>query len=151
LAARTAGMAGGPVTGQVRTGVPAPDHSFSTRPRGGRGAVIRTALTGNERCLARPAGSIRYGTVPAVWATGGMIDTVFDRDHSGHPRAERNGYVFHHTDNQAIESALSRALRLWSNSPREFRNLAVNRMRTDYSWARPGREYLDIYQHIEHR
>ena len=89
--------------------------------------------------------------VPVVRATGGMIDTVFDRDNSGRPRAERNGYVFHHTDNQAIESALSRALRLWSGSPREFRNLAVNGMRADYSWARPGREYLDIYQHIEHR
>ena len=32
--------------------------------------------------------------------------------------------------------------------PREFRNLAVNGMRADYSWSRPGREYLDIYQQI---
>jgi starch synthase len=60
--------------------------------------------------------------------------------------SDRNGYVFHHTDNQAIESALSRALQLWSARPREFRALAANCMRADCSWARPGQEYLEIYQ-----
>jgi len=101
-----------------------------------------------EPCGLAPLIAMRYGTVPVVRATGGMIDTVFDLDHSGHPRAERNGFVFHHTDNQAIESALSRALRLWSADPGEFRRLAMVCMQTDYSWARPGREYLDIYHHI---
>ena len=65
--------------------------------------------------------------------------------------AERNGFVFHHTDNQAIESALGRALDLWAAHPREFRALAASGMRADYSWARPGQEYLDIYRYIQHR
>ena len=77
-----------------------------------------------EPCGLAPLIAMRYGTVPVVRATGGMVDTVFDRDHSGHPPAERNGYVFHHTDNRAIESALSRALRLWSKrNTRDFRCL----------------------------
>jgi len=101
-----------------------------------------------EPCGLAPLIAMRYGTVPVVRATGGMIDTVSDRDHSGHRPAERNGYVFHHTDNQAIESALSRALALWSGRPRQFRELAANGMRADYSWARPGAEYLAIYQSI---
>jgi starch synthase len=75
----------------------------------------------------------------------------FDRDHSGRPPAERNGYVFHHTDNLAIESALGRALRLWFARPREFRSLAANCMHADYSWRRPGQDYLDIYGHVQHR
>ena len=104
-----------------------------------------------EPCGLAPLIAMRYGTVPVVRATGGMIDTVFDRDHSRRPLAERNGYVFHHTDNRAIESALSRALRLWSDRPGEFRGLVANCMRADYSWARPGQEYLDIYEYIRHK
>jgi starch synthase len=104
-----------------------------------------------EPCGLAPLIGMRYGTVPVVRATGGMIDTVFDRDHSGRPPAERNGYVFHHTDNRAIESALSRALRLWFARPREFRSLAANCMHTDHSWRRPGQDYLDIYSRVQHR
>jgi starch synthase len=104
-----------------------------------------------EPCGLAPLIAMRYGTVPVVRATGGMTDTVFDYDHSTRPRAERNGYVFHHTDNQAIESALSRALRLHSARPDAFTKLAANCMTADYSWARPVQEYLDIYQHIRHK
>jgi starch synthase len=104
-----------------------------------------------EPCGLAPLIAMRYGTVPVVRAIGGMADTVFDYDHSGRPPAERNGYVFHHTDSQAIESALGRALRLWSARPHEFGRLVANCMRADYSWARPGQEYLDLYQHIRHK
>jgi starch synthase len=104
-----------------------------------------------EPCGLAPLIGMRYGTVPVVRATGGLIDTVFDRDNSGRLPGERNGYVFHHTDNPAIESALGRALRLWSLRPREFRGLVANCMRADYSWAGPGQEYLDIYEYIRHK
>jgi starch synthase len=112
------------------------------------GADILIVPSMFEPCGLAPLIAMRCGTVPVVRATGGMIDTVFDLDHSGRPREERNGFVFHHTDNQAIESALGRALRLWSARPGEFRRLAAVCLRTDYSWARPGQEYLDIYHQI---
>ena len=104
-----------------------------------------------EPCGLVPLIGMRYGTVPVVRATGGMVDTVFDYDNSGRPAPERNGYVFHHTDNWAIESALRRALRLWFARPHEFRELVANCMRADYSWAWPGQEYLDIYEYIRHK
>ena len=90
----------------------------------------------------------RYGTVPVVRSVGGMVDTVFDRDHSSQEREQRNGYVFQHTDNRAVESALSRALSLWFERPREFRGLMRNSMRTDHSWSQPGQHYLNVYEHI---
>jgi starch synthase len=32
-----------------------------------------------------------------------------------------------------------------------FRELVANCMRADYSWARPGQDYLDIYEYIRHK
>jgi len=101
-----------------------------------------------EPCGLAPMVGLRYGTVPVVRSVGGMVNTVFDRDYSERDPAERNGYVFQHTDNLAIESALRRALRLWFNHKREFRNLMRNSMRTDYSWNRPGQHYLNVYEQI---
>jgi len=104
-----------------------------------------------EPCGLAPLTAMRYGTVPIVRAAGGMIDTVFDRDYSPRPPWERNGYVFHNSDNWAIESALDRALGLWTHYPGEFRALATASMRADYSWARPGQDYVNIYDYIRHK
>jgi len=104
-----------------------------------------------EPCGLAPITAMRYGTVPVVRAAGGMTDTVFDRDYSARPPGERNGYVFHQADNGAIESALHRALGLWSGYPGEFRQLMATSMRADYSWARPGQDYLNIYHYIRHK
>lgn len=104
-----------------------------------------------EPCGLAPMTAMRYGTVPVVRAAGGMTDTVFDRDYSTRPPAERNGYVFHQTDNLAIESGLHRALGLWFGYPGEFRELMAAAMRADYSWARPGQDYQNIYDYIRHK
>ncbi|MGE5636410.1 MAG: starch synthase, partial [Nocardioidaceae bacterium] len=92
-----------------------------------------------------------YGTVPIVRAVGGLADTVFDRDHSRLPPAQRNGFVFDHVDQPALESAMRRAVELWRDEPREFRRLQLNGMRTDRSWADPAEHYLAVYDHIRHR
>jgi starch synthase len=102
-----------------------------------------------EPCGLAPMVGLRYGTVPVVRSVGGMVDTVFDRDHSTREPEERNGYVFRHTDNPAVESALRRALRLWFNEPSAFRSLIRNSMRADYSWRLPGQDYLNVYAHIQ--
>jgi starch synthase len=91
---------------------------------------------------------LRYGTVPIVRSVGGLADTVFDIDHSDRPFNDRNGYVFHQTDNHAIESAMARAIGLWFDYPERFREAIANGMRYDYSWNIPGMNYLNIYNYI---
>ncbi len=95
--------------------------------------------------------AMKYGTVPVVRETGGLADTVFDRDFSSRPVEARNGYVFHHPDQAGLVSALRRAFGLWWAYPEEFRKLIVNGMRYDYSWNDPGRHYLNIYDYIRHK
>jgi starch synthase len=104
-----------------------------------------------EPCGLVPMIAQKYGTVPIVRAIGGMCDTVFDRNHSGKPHHERNGFVFHQTDYGAIESAMHRAIGLWYSCPEDFRQLMLNGMRYDYSWNHPGQRYLGIYDYIRHK
>jgi starch synthase len=103
-----------------------------------------------EPCGLSQMVALKYGTVPIVRACGGLQDTVTDHDH-GDPPERRTGFVFHHVDNQALESAMVRGIGLWHRKPSAFRNLMLNGMRTDRSWAQPGRDYLNIYDHIKHR
>ncbi len=101
-----------------------------------------------EPCGLTQMIAMRYGTVPVVRAVGGLVNTVFDRDHSEEPEEKRNGYVFHQSDNLAVESALDRAIGLWFDYAEEFAKLAQNGMRADYSWNIPGGIYTDIYEYI---
>ena len=90
--------------------------------------------------------AMRYGSVPVVRAVGGLIDTVFDRDHSDQPPETRNGYTFENADFPGIESALSRAIGLWFDYPEEFLRLMSNAMTADYSWAQSAERYLQVYE-----
>lgn len=104
-----------------------------------------------EPCGLSQIIAMKYGTVPVARAIGGIVDTVFDRDFSDRPVHERNGYLFHHTDTVAVESALNRAVGLWYDYPGEFRELMLNGMRADYSWSEPGQHYLNIHEHVRHK
>ena len=104
-----------------------------------------------EPCGLAQSIALKYGTVPIVRAVGGLADTIADRDYAWDPPDQRTGYVFHHSDHQALESAMTRAIGLWHDYPQDFRYLMLNGMRTDRSWARPGQDYLNIYDHIKHK
>ena len=101
-----------------------------------------------EPCGLTQMIGLKYGSVPVVRATGGLMDTVFDANHSNRPYEERNGYVFNDFNSQGIESALERAIGMWYMFPNHFRELMVNAMRCDYSWNRPAGNYLNVYEHI---
>ncbi len=101
-----------------------------------------------EPCGLTQVIALRYGTVPIVRAVGGLVNTVFDRDHDSKPLQERNGYVFHEDSHSAFESALQRAIGLWYSDPKAFRELVINGMQYDFSWNYPGQDYLNIYEFI---
>ena len=116
------------------------------------GADMIVIPSNYEPCGLTQIIGLKYGTVPIVRGVGGLVNTVFDRDHDqSHLPEERNGYLFYQTDNQALESAMDRALGLWYHYPEEFRELALQGMRYDYSWNSPGTQYINVYNHICHK
>ena len=113
------------------------------------GADMILAPSNYEPCGLTQMIGLKYGTVPIVRGVGGLVNSVFDRDHdtSRQPH-ERNGYVFYQTDQHALESAMDRAIGLWYHYPEEFRKLVKQGMTYDYSWNHPGAQYVGVYDHI---
>jgi starch synthase len=86
--------------------------------------------------------SLKYGTIPIVRATGGLMDSVQEFN----PKAGRgNGFVFVPYQVPAFLEAVDRALILFRRKP-EWKTLMKNAMAADFSWDRSARSYLDLYQ-----
>jgi starch synthase len=113
------------------------------------GADLLLVPSAFEPCGLTQLIAMRYGTVPVVRRTGGLKDTVFDAEFSELPYEERNGYTFDDLNEAGVESALFRAIGLWNSYPEHFQEIAKNGMNTDYSWKKPGDDYVNIYNLIK--
>ncbi len=103
-----------------------------------------------EPCGLTQMIGLRYGAVPVVRGVGGLVNTVFDRDYDQeHPPEKRNGFVFYQPDQYALETALGRAIALYRDKPGEFKKLALQGMGYDYSWNKPGLQYVEAYEYIQ--
>jgi starch synthase len=104
-----------------------------------------------EPCGLTQMIAMRYGCVPIVRQVGGLADTVFDANYSDRTFEECNGYVFTDPTSASLESALQRAIGLWYDHPDYFRQLRLNGMKTNHSWANPAQRYLEIYHFLTTR
>jgi starch synthase len=113
-----------------------------------------------EPCGLTQMIAMRYGAVPVVRHTGGLRDTVFDVDHDqaraawelegstdwqGDGVEATNGFAFEGTDPGALDYALNRALDAFYNDQMWFRGLQRRVMLQDWSWNKPGEEYVELY------
>jgi starch synthase len=99
-----------------------------------------------EPCGLTQLIGLRYGTIPVVRKTGGLADTVFDVEYSGKPLYETNGFTFDHPNEMGVNSALDRAIDCWFKQPEFWEQLVLTGMRMDYSWERPTKEYIALYE-----
>ncbi len=84
----------------------------------------------------------RYGTVPVVRKTGGLIDTVVDYD----PKTGRGtGFLFEEYSSRALVECLRRALAAYDNR-NKWKRLMQNGMKQDFSWERSAKEYVKVYR-----
>jgi len=95
-----------------------------------------------EPCGLSQMIAMRYGALPVVHGTGGLLDTVWDVD--AEP-LRGTGFVFEEATPQALNAALTRALLAYRDGAR-WTGLQKRAMAGDFSWANSARTYGDLYQ-----
>ncbi len=88
--------------------------------------------------------SLKYGTIPIVRATGGLRDTIDEFDSK---TRTGNGFVFSAYDVRSLLGAIDRALAVFYRNE-EWQTLIKNAMAANFSWDRPARAYLNLYQKL---
>src|SRR3990170_4006736 len=91
--------------------------------------------------------AMRYGSIPVVGGTGGLLDSV--RDYSV-DRKHGNGFIFHLFSKVSFLDALTRALLVYENRE-EWIGLVKRAMKEDFSWKRSSEKYLELYKKLVNR
>jgi starch synthase len=91
--------------------------------------------------------SLRYGTPPVVFKTGGLADTVVDADEAALGDGRATGFVFDTPDGAAFIEAIRRALDLY-RQPTRWRRLQQTGMRQSFDWSDSAGRYLALYSQL---
>jgi starch synthase len=96
-----------------------------------------------EPCGLNQMYSLRYGTLPVVRATGGLVDTV-------EPYDERTGggtgFLFGDLTPGSLADTIGWALSTWWDRPAHVAAMRRRGMAEDFSWARAARAYDALYR-----
>lgn len=97
-----------------------------------------------EPCGLNQMYSLRYGTPPVVYKTGGLADTVVDANAVSLADASANGFVFDIPEVSAFLAAIRRALELY-RQPGQWQQLQQTGMRQSFDWSDSAGHYLALY------
>jgi starch synthase len=115
------------------------------------GADIFLMPSRYEPCGLNQLYSLKYGTVPVVRATGGLVDTVTPATPENLSARTATGFQFADYTAAALDAALRQAvLTYWQSRP-VWQQLVETGMNQDWSWAAGARRYLDAYAAASHR
>lgn len=98
-----------------------------------------------EPCGLSQLYSLKYGTVPVVRATGGLVDTITDATPSTLADKTATGFCFADYTSTALAAAMERACQAFAQ-PQVWRQLVSTGMSQDWSWAASAKEYVATYQ-----
>ncbi len=97
-----------------------------------------------EPCGLTQMSACRFGTVPIVRATGGLIDSIVDCEKN----ADGNGFMFEEYDSDVMDKTITRAVSMFYYHKDEWRKLQKRGMASDFSWARAADSYNELYRNI---
>ncbi len=98
-----------------------------------------------EPCGLNQLYSLKYGTVPVVRATGGLVDTITDVQEKTLAEGTATGFLFGDYSTLALNEALQRACAAYAQGE-VWNRIVGTGMRQDWSWATSARGYVDLYR-----
>ena len=78
--------------------------------------------------------AFRYGTIPLVFKTGGLADTV----------NKENGFVFDKYNAQELIKTIDKALSAFADK-KKWQQLVAKAMELDFSWEGSAKKYIELY------
>lgn len=103
-----------------------------------------------EPCGLNQLYSLKYGTVPVVRATGGLVDTICSVTPETIEAEVATGFSFRDYSTLALSETLSAACELYYQ-PEVWRSIVRNGMLQDWSWTRSAQDYVGLYQRTINR
>jgi starch synthase len=97
-----------------------------------------------EPCGLNQLYSMKYGTVPVVRATGGLMDTVAPVDRT---QGTGTGFLFSEYSTAAFLKALNQALEAYQDK-KLWNKIMLNGMMEDFSWNTSAKAYLKLYERL---
>ena len=97
-----------------------------------------------EPCGLNQMYSLHYGTLPIVYKTGGLADTVVDATPASVKAGTANGFVFTSPTTAAFLDTIRRALQMY-RKPAVWRKLQQTGMRQPFDWSSSAGHYLSLY------
>jgi len=111
------------------------------------GADIFLMPSRYEPCGLNQMYSMRYGTPPLVFATGGLADTVIDLTPQTDRDESATGFVFREQSTQDFLDTVHRAVAAFRDKKLWCR-LQRNGMRQDFTWRHSAGDYLALYRRL---
>lgn len=98
-----------------------------------------------EPCGLNQLYSLKYGSVPVVHATGGLVDTVVPTTAETLREGRATGFVFSDYSLEGLEKALQEALDFFLHRRQQWSQIVTTGMRDDWSWQRSAEQYRETF------
>ena len=117
------------------------DNAYAHRIYAGADILLMPSIY--EPCGLNQMYALRYGTIPVVRLTGGLVDTVIPFDGTNGKVGNGFGFVRPVPDELYAATWISM---LNYRDARTWKALQTNGMAADFSWDRSAREYEAVYR-----
>ncbi len=98
----------------------------------------------SEPCGLGQMIAMRYATIPIVYKTGGLADTVTQFDHK---KSTGDGFVFEEYNEQKFYEKLVETINVYNNQ-QLLNKLRQNALKKDFSWEKSSVEYINLYSRL---